>query len=128
MKILYQNEGLVSHSIGFFLEINTSGEEEKSGIQTEAELNEILDLIRENPHSKFKLVGLMTMGNIRGEDFERDAHACFSKLNDMGKRINQSHPELPELRLSMGMSSDYEMAMQHGADYIRIGSALFGSR
>lgn len=98
----------------FFLQVNTSGEKEKSGFDNMDELQATYDL--EIPE------GLMTLGKIRTDDFENSAHSCFSYLTKVRDKID------PALKLSMGMSSDYKIALEHGSDFVRVGSLIFGKR
>ncbi len=112
LKILDKIHGKTQAKL--FLQVNTSGEEEKHGFA----INEVTqELIR-----KYNIYGLMTLSKIRTENFETDAKKCFSQLAQLKKRLN------PELKLSMGMSSDYKMALELGSDYLRIGSLIFGER
>jgi pyridoxal phosphate enzyme (YggS family) len=106
--------------IGIFLQVNTSGEDEKSGFSEFAEIEEASSLLKSE---SFYLQGLMTIGKIRTDDFENDAKACFLRLNEYKERLNSD-----DLELSMGMSSDYKIAIDCGSDWIRIGSGIFGSR
>ena len=98
-----------------YLQVNTSGEKEKSGFKNFEQLEGAYQL----SHKNVCIKGLMTIGAIRSEDFERDANLCFSKLKKMRDKLN------PKLKLSMGMSQDYKIALKHGSTCVRIGSALF---
>ena len=71
-----------------------------------------------------RLIGLMTVPAI-GETAE-DARASFARLRGLRDEIREEHPDV--LALSMGMSLDYEVAVEEGATMVRIGTALFGSR
>jgi pyridoxal phosphate enzyme (YggS family) len=123
-KLLSKN---IDKKIGIFLQINTSGEEEKGGFATtdKKEIFDAVELIRE--HSHFYLQGLMTIGKIRTENFEEDAALCFNELVDLKADISQKF-KLNEIELSMGMSSDYPIALKLGTNWVRIGSNIFGSR
>jgi hypothetical protein len=70
------------------------------------------------------LIGLMTVPAI-GETAE-DARASFARLRGLRDEIREEHPDV--LALSMGMSLDYEVAVEEGATMVRIGTALFGPR
>ena len=65
----------------------------------------------------------MTMGKIRTDNFEVDARDCFRRLRQMRDQMG-----LPVLQLSMGMSQDYEVAVEEGANIVRIGTKIFGPR
>lgn len=126
LQEMYKREHeLVSKSLSFFLQMNTSGEEEKSGFESLAELKVALDLIMTKEGSKLKFEGLMTMSSIRAEDFEAAAHSSFGKLKLIKEELLKDYKELKELKLSMGMSQDYKIALSYDTDYVRIGSALF---
>ena len=117
----------IDKKIGIFLQINTSDEVEKGGFKAKdsEEIFSAVELIRE--HSHFYLQGLMTIGKIRTENFEEDAALCFKELVDLKSDICKSF-DLETLELSMGMSSDYPMALKLGTNWVRIGSNIFGSR
>ncbi len=108
----------------FLVEINTSGEAAKSGYASyEDFLGEAESLFAlENLEPR----GLMTVGPLTGDDREvrkafRTLKACF---DDMRKRFRLASADV----LSMGMSSDYETAVEEGSTLIRIGTAIFGRR
>ena len=111
----------IDRSVGLFLQLNTSGENEKGGFTNLTELESAADKIKE--HNDFYLQGLMTIGKIRTERFEDDARASFQKLAQYKKDLG-----LDKLELSMGMSSDFEIAQEYGSNWVRIGSQIFGSR
>jgi PLP dependent protein len=71
-----------------------------------------------------RLRGLMTIAPI-GRDAE-DARPWFRRLRALRDRVRERHPDMVEL--SMGMSLDYEAAVEEGATMVRIGTALFGER
>jgi uncharacterized pyridoxal phosphate-containing UPF0001 family protein len=70
------------------------------------------------------LVGLMTMAPI--SDDERFLHNCFARLRELLEEIQNERFSDDRMRhLSMGMSHDFEIAVEEGATMVRIGSALF---
>jgi uncharacterized pyridoxal phosphate-containing UPF0001 family protein len=98
------------------IEVNISGEKSKFGLppdQVERFVGEINGLIRLEPR------GLMTMAPYC-EDPE-DARPYFSQLRELAGRLG-----LPEL--SMGMTGDFEVAIEEGATIVRVGTAIFGER
>lgn len=104
------------------LEVKTSEEETKSGLETE---NEILSLVKRCGELKnINLKGLMTMAPLT-EDVNI-IRKSFRDLRNLKDRINNKGYNLTEL--SMGMTSDFEIAIEEGATMIRIGSAVFGDR
>jgi pyridoxal phosphate enzyme (YggS family) len=110
----------VEQGIGLFLQVNTSGEMEKSGFTDISQIREAAMMIEQS--SSFKLQGLMTIGKIRTDAFEKDARSCFQSLVEIRDSLDK------DLELSMGMSSDYQIAMECGATWVRIGSQIFGQR
>jgi len=104
------------------LEVKTSFENTKSGLNSNTE---VLELAKHcSTLSKIKLVGLMTMAPFT-ED-ERIIRQSFADLRKLKDEINQNGFDLSEL--SMGMTNDYEIAIEEGATMLRIGSAIFGQR
>jgi PLP dependent protein len=71
-----------------------------------------------------RLVGLMTLPPM--PERAEDARPWFVRLRGLGEGLRRTHPDM--LELSMGMSLDYEVAVEEGATMVRIGSALFGER
>lgn len=115
LKLMKEFEG---HKpiVGLFLQINTSHEEEKSGFEQSDNLAALLKLFKgANPICQ----GLMTMGTIRTEDIAGEARRCFSELHKLRDQLN------PKLELSMGMSGDYQIALEFESDWVRVGSRIF---
>ena len=84
LKLLKQFEKYekdLNHDILCFLQVNTSGEEEKSGFINESQILEAIDYFKN--FKNLKLIGLMTIGKIRTENFEADAKKSFEQLNQM---------------------------------------------
>jgi pyridoxal phosphate enzyme (YggS family) len=106
------------------LQVNTSGEESKSG----CEPDELMQLTREVallPNLSVK--GLMTIGRLsdRAEDSRQD----FRLLKELSVELKALNLPGIELQwLSMGMTNDFEIAIEEGANLVRIGSAIFGER
>jgi hypothetical protein len=104
------------------LEVKTSEEGTKSGLETEYE---ILSLVKRCSELKsIELKGLMTMAPLT--DDTNIIRKSFRDLFNLKDRINNKGYNLTEL--SMGMTSDFEIAIEEGATMIRIGSAIFGDR
>lgn len=107
-----------------YLQVNTSGEESKSGTTPGESTNSLAKYI----HSScplLRLKGLMTIGmkdySSRPENF-----TCLTACREeVAKAIEQP---LEKLELSMGMSADFESAIEMGATVVRVGSSLFGQR
>jgi pyridoxal phosphate enzyme (YggS family) len=106
------------------VEINSGCEEQKTGVLPEdAEV-----LIREISELRnIKVVGLMTMGPRFGNP--EDSRPYFietRRIFDLIKRLNL--PNIEMKYLSMGMSNSYKVALEEGANIVRIGSRLFGQK
>ncbi|MCJ7459400.1 MAG: YggS family pyridoxal phosphate-dependent enzyme [candidate division Zixibacteria bacterium] len=106
------------------IEVNTSGESSKYGIKPE-EVSNLVEQISELGNVKIK--GLMTVGLLT-EELEK-VRPCFVKLRNLFESLKSLKKENVEMRyLSMGMSSDFELAVEEGASMIRVGTAIFGPR
>jgi pyridoxal phosphate enzyme (YggS family) len=125
-SILKKEDQLRSEKLGLFLQVNTSGEEEKSGFTSYDSLAGAVNLFLEAHDSKFFFAGLMTMGKIRTDDQQKDARLCFQKLKQFSNQLSDDFGT-SELKLSMGMSADYEVAIDEGADFIRVGSTIYSN-
>jgi len=123
-QALNQRAQQLTKPVGFFLQVNTSGETEKNGLHGLSELIPCLQQITESGDPHLPFMGLMTMGKLRTENFAEDAKKCFAQLQEMQKYILAHYP-FPKVALSMGMSADFQWALEYGADYVRIGSAIF---
>lgn len=106
-----------------FLEVNTSSEESKSGLLTEDDVFKLSDYCRSKEN--LDLIGLMTMAPFT--DDEKLIRQSFSSLRSMKEKLNKNGFN-KITRLSMGMTNDYEIAVEEGATMLRIGSAIFGER
>lgn len=104
-----------------FVQVNTSGEVSKYGLSPDA----LLPFVERLPeYPRLKPRGLMTLA-IFSADTVR-VRACFRLLRDLRDRAATVHPGVTQL--SMGMSGDYETAIEEGADVVRVGQAIFGPR
>jgi len=106
------------------LEVNTSGEPQKYGFGLEEALK-ALDEVKDV--EGVKVLGLMTVGPLTEDDQRvrkafRRLKAVFQEAAKLGL------PNIQMKHLSMGMSGDFEMAIEEGSNMVRIGSAIFGAR
>ncbi|MCI2773275.1 YggS family pyridoxal phosphate-dependent enzyme [Staphylococcus petrasii] len=110
------------HVISCFVQVNVSGEESKHGIA----LDEVNDFIQQlQQYSNIKVVGLMTMA-----PYTEDS----DYIRQLFKQLRLKRNEIKNLKLdyapceflSMGMSNDYQIAVEEGASFIRIGTKLVG--
>jgi len=103
------------------IEVNIAGEARKHGVEPQraqalAEEVAALDGIR--------VLGLMTMAPFT--DDPEDSRSHFAALRELGASLQQGLPEAAEL--SMGMTRDFEVAVEEGATLVRVGEAIFGAR
>jgi pyridoxal phosphate enzyme (YggS family) len=103
------------------LQVNITGEDSKSGIAPE-DVAGMVETLARCPH--LLGAGLMTIARL-GAD-ERELRSTFSTLRAL---LETARRDLPTMRhLSMGMTDDYEIAIEEGATMVRIGRAIFGER
>lgn len=104
------------------LQVNVAGDPAKSGFD-EASVEAALPALA--GMSNLRLDGLMTIGRL--VDSAEAARPTFIALRELSARLRAAHPALGPA-LSMGMSDDYEVAVEEGATIVRVGRALFGER
>ena len=121
-EALSRRAAAAGRTLEVLLQVNTAGAEHQGGVDPGglpalAETTAALEGLR--------LRGLMTIAAHSAE--EERVRACFRRLRDLGRRLAGSMPA-GMTTLSMGMSGDYEMAIEEGATMIRVGTAVFGPR
>lgn len=110
--------------IPVLVEVNISGEASKAGTSPEQAL-EIASWCTGKPNLEFR--GLMTIGPLTEDRGHiRKAFRAMKKLND--QITGQLELASDRIMLSMGMSGDFEIAIEEGATHIRVGTAIFGAR
>ncbi len=103
------------------VQVNCSGEPQKGGVEPES-LPSLLDELR--ALERIEVLGLMTMSALSADtDEQRQTFRQLRELRDAAERSGHALPEL-----SMGMSGDYQVAVEEGATMIRLGTVLFGER
>lgn len=108
--------------LGVYLQVNVDADPDKEGFapgDLERELAGILALPR------LEVRGLMTVGWLTGGADE--ARPTFARLRELSERLRAADPRLGA-GLSMGMTDDYEVAIEEGSTLVRVGRALFGER
>jgi hypothetical protein len=120
-------------SLPVFLEVNVSGEASKAGIdcrnweedgsQRET-LEQIAMAVAELPG--LAPLGLMTMAPWQVSDDV--IRKVFQRTRNLGEWLQETLPQAKWSNLSMGMTDDFEIAVEEGATHVRVGRALFGSR
>ncbi|MEK3984329.1 YggS family pyridoxal phosphate-dependent enzyme [Paenibacillus sp. FSL K6-3166] len=119
---LHKKAIAADQEVNVLLQVNISGEDTKFGLSPEAVpgfLREIASLDR------VKVIGLMTMAPLEGDP--ELTRPVFRGLRELRDELNQLAltPE-PITELSMGMSNDFEVAIQEGATWVRLGTVLVG--
>ena len=116
--------GKVCRVLDILVQVNTSGEERKSGVAPQC-LQALARRLAELPNLRIR--GLMTIGTLSAD--AEVVRSCFSLLRELRDRLVAARIEGVELKyLSMGMSGDFESAITEGSNMVRLGSALFGRR
>ncbi len=112
------------HRVDVLVEVNTSGEESKYGLEpddTVEAVSEMADLCG------LRVVGLMTVGAFLPDP--EDVRPCFRALRGLRDAIEEAViPGVAMDHLSMGMTNDFEVAIEEGATIVRVGRAIFGER
>jgi PLP dependent protein len=117
--------GKLGKKLPLLLEIKLSDEATKEGLAPEdPELRSLLERLPDLPHVTMR--GLMTIAPL--DDNPETARACFRRLRALREDLAGKHPKLSFEELSMGMSGDFEIAIEEGSTLVRIGTALFGAR
>ena len=112
---------MLGRGLDVYVQVNTSAEEQKYGLPP-AEVPAFLDALP--AYTSLRVRGFMTLAEFSSD--EERVRACFRRLRDVRDRAVQDRPEAMEL--SMGMSGDYEIAVEEGSTCVRVGQAIFGSR
>lgn len=112
---------LEQRKLTVYVQVNTSNEQSKFGVQPDQALNLVAQC---QQLSQLRIVGLMTLA-IHSQNPD-EVRQCFKTLRLLRDEIQAVYPEVQ--RLSMGMSGDFEIAIEEGATDIRVGQAIFGAR
>ncbi|MBT3273740.1 MAG: YggS family pyridoxal phosphate-dependent enzyme [Spirochaetales bacterium] len=123
-KVLNERCAQLNTEIDILVEYNTSGEETKSGFTAVDELKAAIEEIMKLQNIRIR--GLMTIAPFTDDVLE--VRKAFSSLKSLFDDIKPFIGDQAFSTLSMGMSSDYEIAIEEGATRVRLGTALFGSR
>lgn len=121
-RVLEEDAEEIGRELRVFVQARVGDEETKHGIpldQLEATVDEM-----EGACPRVRVVGVMSIPPPR--DRAEDARADFAVLREAYERLRATRPHVRHL--SMGMSADFEIAIEEGATEVRVGTALFGSR
>lgn len=121
LDLRLQTEG---RSMDVFIQVNTSNEQAKYGLEPD----NVPAFIQQLPaFSSLRVRGLMTLALFSAD--EQQVRPCFVRLRELRDQLRNDAPDGIELdSLSMGMSGDYEIAIEEGATVVRVGQAIFGAR
>lgn len=122
LSLAEEIEKRAQHVVKCFVQVNVSGEESKHGLTAE----ETIDFLHSLANmTKIEVVGLMTMAPY--SDNKELIRSVFRNLKKLQQEVVALKlPYAPCTELSMGMSNDYEIAVEEGATFVRIGTALVG--
>ena len=116
--------GNIDKVMPILMEINSGEESQKAGVMPEDAISLARDMSELN---NIKLMGLMTMGPFAGDP--EDSRPYFQKTKKLFEEIKEMDLLGVEMKyLSMGMSNSYKVALEEGANVVRIGTKLFGER
>lgn len=106
------------------VQVNSSGEDSKYGLPPD----EVLPFARQlGAFDALRVRGLMTLAVL--SDDQEAVGACFARMAELRRRLqSEAVLDLGWEELSMGMSGDFELAIEHGATCVRVGQAIFGNR
>ncbi|KAL5612929.1 hypothetical protein BROUX41_003994 [Berkeleyomyces rouxiae] len=129
-EAIASTESAVNAPLNIHVQINTSGEENKSGCAPGAETVALCRAVRELP--ALRLLGLMTIGAIARSrattlETQNEDFSVLAEQKDLVEKELQLQGD-DALELSMGMSEDFEGAISMGSGEVRVGSTIFGTR
>ena len=106
------------------IEVNVSGEESKFGLKPD----EVLDFVKSaSEYKNVKIEGLMTVAPFDAD--ENELRGIFKGLKKLADTVRESNIENVSMdELSMGMTNDFELAIEEGATMVRVGTGIFGER
>lgn len=112
--------------LSVLIQINTSGEEAKNGVPP-SEAPTLYKFIKDNL-KQLNIQGIMTIGAF-GHDYTQGPNPDFIALMQVHKQICEENQLAPaDVQVSMGMSDDFEKAIEMGSTIVRVGSSIFGYR
>jgi pyridoxal phosphate enzyme (YggS family) len=113
----------LSRSLDVYIQVNSSAEPQKFGLAPEAVEQFARDL---QPFGALRVRGLMTLAVLSTDD--QAVRACFERMRVLQQRLRDVGAPGSFDELSMGMSGDFELAIEYGATTVRVGTAIFGER
>src|SRR5699024_621604 len=123
-KALNKRAKKLGKKLNILIQVNTSYEDSKFGVAPEDTLGLIEQLVELDA---LNIKGLMTIGRLSADPEE--ARIYFQRLKAIQEQVKaQNYPGVEMDVLSMGMTKDYEIAVEEGATIVRVGTAIFGER
>ncbi len=119
LQTINKETAKVNKQVSCLLQMYIAQEETKYGLD-EAEILVVMQ--KQGSYSNVKIVGLMAMASFT--DNKHQIAQEFKVVNNLFQSLNSEHFN----QLSIGMSSDYEIALQNGSTFVRVGSSIFGAR
>jgi PLP dependent protein len=121
---LHQAASSAGARLRVLMEVNLAGEESKSGVPAEG----VLQLAEEISHlESLELRGLMAIPPLL--DNPEDVRPYFRRMRELAQKVAERRiPSIAIAELSMGMTHDFEVAIEEGATIIRVGTGVFGAR
>jgi len=123
----------LKRNLPVFIQVNVSGEESKSGFKCndwQKDIQQIETLIQAIKEiatlPNIQILGLMTMAPFNAP--EDTLRPIFQNMETLSQYLSEQLSDMTINQLSMGMSGDFEIAIEEGATHVRIGSAIFGKR
>ncbi|MBM4053427.1 MAG: YggS family pyridoxal phosphate-dependent enzyme [Planctomycetes bacterium] len=111
-------------SLDILLQVNTSHEESKYGVEPEKAISFAKQVAK---YDTLNIRGLMTIGLFTKDEVK--IRKCFKVLKELHDQILKESIDRVQMNyLSMGMTNDYQIAIEEGANMVRIGTAIFGAR
>jgi pyridoxal phosphate enzyme (YggS family) len=127
---IQQKASKINKIVKCLVQVNTSGEDQKSG----CEVKHTLKLVKEiSAFGNVKVKGLMTISKIMNDEKDESERKVvrenFKTLKNLFDEIGSMNiPNVDMKYISMGMSGDYDIAIEEGSNMIRAGTAIFGAR
>ncbi len=116
--------GILNKIVKILVEVNTTSEASKFGVGK----CECIDFVKKiSSFENFMIMGLMTIGTF--SENPEDSRTYFAKLRELKEKLEDCNLGKSKMKyLSMGMTNDFEVAIEEGANMVRIGTAVFGKR
>ncbi|MBZ4664813.1 YggS family pyridoxal phosphate-dependent enzyme [Mahella sp.] len=124
LKEIDKRSEIANRMMDILIEVNVAGETSKGGVAVE----NVIDFVKQSAaFENIRIKGLMTVAP--QTDNPEIVRPHFMRMNDLSYKIKKLKLDNVEMKyLSMGMSGDFEVAIEEGSNMVRIGTAIFGQR